>query len=204
MVLAFLLFYVYTRPQDAEKCGKRFVGRYHTVFEISSTEFEYVAESICVTLEMHVFCKRIRYQCSFVSAHQTKSACQPWPILFKCSFSDGRHAVHKNNTGWPSSWAHTSGLNFVPSCALKALRQILTIWDPNLTWKHVHCPCPCGNGDQTIDHVLYQCTILNKQREIFTRNVIKSGKWPARKQEIISRHLKSFLLFLNSINFDLL
>jgi hypothetical protein len=99
MVLAFLLFYVYTRPQDAEKCGKRFVGRYHTVSEISSTEFEYVAESICVTLEMHVFCKRSRYQVSFVSAHQTKSACQPRPILFKCSFSDVRHAVHKNNTG---------------------------------------------------------------------------------------------------------
>jgi hypothetical protein len=64
--------------------------------------------------------------------------------------------------------------------------------------------CPCGNGDQTSDHLLYQCTILNKQREIFKRNVIKSGKWPASKQEIISRHLKSFLLFLNSINFDLL
>jgi hypothetical protein len=60
--------------------------------------------------------------------------------------------------------------------------------------------CPCGNGDQTLDHLLYQCTILNKQREIFKRNVIKSGKWPASKQEIISRQLKSFLLFLNSIN----
>jgi hypothetical protein len=65
-------------------------------------------------------------------------------------------------------------------------------------------PPPCGNGDQTSDHLQYQCAILNKQREIFKRNVIKSGKWPASKQEIISRHLKSFLLFLNSINFDLL
>jgi hypothetical protein len=64
--------------------------------------------------------------------------------------------------------------------------------------------CPCGNRDQTSDHLLYQCAILNKQREIFKRSVIKSGKWPASKQEIISRHLKSFLLFLNSINFDLL
>jgi hypothetical protein len=64
--------------------------------------------------------------------------------------------------------------------------------------------CPCGNGDQTSDPLLHQCAILNKQREIFKRNVLKSGNWPASKQEIISRHIKSFLLFLKSINFDLL
>jgi hypothetical protein len=40
-----------------------------------------------------------------------------------------------------------------------------------------------------------------QRRELFRRSVIKSGKWPASEQEIISRHLKSFLLFLNSINF---
>jgi hypothetical protein len=50
MVLAFLLFYVRTRSQDAAKCGNRFVGRDHAVFEIISNEFEYVDESICVTL----------------------------------------------------------------------------------------------------------------------------------------------------------
>jgi hypothetical protein len=99
MVLAFLLFYVHTRPQDVAKCGNRFVGRDHTVFEIISKEFEYVDESICVTLEMHVFCKRSRYQCSFVSAHHAQSACQPRTILIKCSFLDVRHAVHKKNTG---------------------------------------------------------------------------------------------------------
>jgi hypothetical protein len=64
--------------------------------------------------------------------------------------------------------------------------------------------CPCGNGDQTLEHLLYQFAIPNKQREIFKRNVINSGNWLASKQEIISRHQKSFLLFLKSINFDLL
>jgi len=24
--------------------------------------------------------------------------------------------------------------------------------------------CPCGNGDQTIDHLLYRCSILHTQR----------------------------------------
>jgi hypothetical protein len=31
---------------------------------------------------------------------------------------------------------------------------------------------PCGNGDKTSDRLLYQCAILNKQTEIFKRNVL--------------------------------
>jgi hypothetical protein len=85
MDLSLSLFCDRTRPQDSAKCGSKFVGRDHTVFEIISKEFEYVDESICITLEMYVFCKRSRYQRSFVSVHQTKSACHPRTILVKCS-----------------------------------------------------------------------------------------------------------------------
>ena len=34
-------------------------------------------------------------------------------------------------------------------------------------------------------------------------NVIKSGNWPVKKHELISKYLKLFLLFIKSINFDL-
>ena len=37
-----------------------------------------------------------------------------------------------------------------------------------------HANCPCGNGDQTIEHLLNRCSILHTQREIFKRNVLKS------------------------------
>jgi len=67
-----------------------------------------------------------------------------------------------------------------------------------------HATCPCGKGEQTIDHLINQCLIRHKQREIFKSNVLKSGKWPPSKQKIILKHLKSFLLFLKSINLDLL
>ena len=67
-----------------------------------------------------------------------------------------------------------------------------------------HGTCPCGKGEQTIDHLIHQCLILHKQREIFKSNVLKSGNWPPSKREIISKHLKPFLLFLKSINFELL
>ena len=61
-----------------------------------------------------------------------------------------------------------------------------------------------AKGEQTIDHLIHQCLILHKQREIFKNDVLKSGNWPPSKREIISKHLKPFLLFLKSINFELL
>jgi len=64
-----------------------------------------------------------------------------------------------------------------------------------------HANCPCGKGDQTIEHLLNWFSILHTQTEIFKRNVLKSGNWPASKHELISKHLKSSLLFIKSINF---
>jgi hypothetical protein len=58
-----------------------------------------------------------------------------------------------------------------------------------------HANCPCGNGEQTIEHLLYRCSILHTQREILNRSVLKCGNWPANKHELISKYLKSFLLF---------
>jgi hypothetical protein len=55
-----------------------------------------------------------------------------------------------------------------------------------------HVTCPCGNGNQTVEHILDRCPVLNTQRELFKRNVKKSGNWPANKHELISKHLKSF------------
>jgi hypothetical protein len=39
--------------------------------------------------------------------------------------------------------------------------------------------CPCNKGDQTIDHLLNQCTLLQKERDILKNNILKSGNWPA-------------------------
>jgi len=67
-----------------------------------------------------------------------------------------------------------------------------------------HENCPCGNGDQTIDHLHYQCSILHTQIEILKRSVLKSGNWPAHKHVLISKYPNSFLLFKKSKNFNLL
>jgi hypothetical protein len=62
--------------------------------------------------------------------------------------------------------------------------------------------CPCDNGDQTIDHLCNQCTLLQTQRELLRNNVLKSGNWPVSKEELTTKHLKSFHSFTKSVDFD--
>jgi hypothetical protein len=65
-----------------------------------------------------------------------------------------------------------------------------------------HATSACNKEDQTIDYLINQCTLLQKQRELFRRNVLKSGNWPVRKHEPMTKHLKAFLTFTKSIDFD--
>jgi hypothetical protein len=62
--------------------------------------------------------------------------------------------------------------------------------------------CPRNKEDQTIDHLIYRCTLLHANRELLRVNVQQSGNWPASKQELITKHLKPFLTFTKSINFE--
>jgi Spy/CpxP family protein refolding chaperone len=61
--------------------------------------------------------------------------------------------------------------------------------------------CACEQGDLTIDHLLYHCTLLETQRQNM-KKAIKAGHWPASKQHLISQHRDSFLNILESIDFD--
>jgi len=38
--------------------------------------------------------------------------------------------------------------------------------------------CPCNKGDQTTDHLLYHCTLLQQQSEILEKDTLKFGIWP--------------------------
>jgi hypothetical protein len=43
--------------------------------------------------------------------------------------------------------------------------------------------CACKQGDQTINHLLYQYILLDTQRGTLKKNVVNTGHWPASKQE---------------------
>jgi hypothetical protein len=59
----------------------------------------------------------------------------------------------------------------------------------------------CNKGDQTTDQLLNQGTLLHTQRDFLRKNVSKSGNWPVSKHELITKHLKIFFNFTNSIEF---
>jgi len=63
---------------------------------------------------------------------------------------------------------------------------------------HIHT----HKGDQTTDHLIYQCTLLQQQRGRLEKDTFQHGIWPISKHELITKHLKSFMKFTNSIGYD--
>jgi hypothetical protein len=59
--------------------------------------------------------------------------------------------------------------------------------------------CSCRKGDQTIDHIIYDCAILKEERERLKAVVTKTSVWPTSKRTLIKRHYKDFSKFINSI-----
>ena len=62
--------------------------------------------------------------------------------------------------------------------------------------------CPCNKGDQTMDHLIYPCTLLQQQRGRLKKETYQQGTWPISKHDLITKHLKSFLKLTNSVDFD--
>jgi hypothetical protein len=62
---------------------------------------------------------------------------------------------------------------------------------------------PCrDNNHQIIDHILYECEILNTQTGSLKLTVSTTDSWPANKYTLISRHYTAFKKFINQIHFD--
>ena len=66
--------------------------------------------------------------------------------------------------------------------------------------------CPCGNGNQTSEHILLECTILQEDRERLIAEVAKTDDWPTSKDMLIQKHYKAFAKYtkmmdkINDIN----
>ena len=65
--------------------------------------------------------------------------------------------------------------------------------------------CVCGKNTQSADHILWECGLLQSNRDEFRRLVLQSGgQWPPNKCDLVRKHLKHFSNFVNNINFDIL
>jgi len=61
--------------------------------------------------------------------------------------------------------------------------------------------CSCVNGNQTVDHLLYQYSKLNNEREKLVAYISKEYKWSVKKNELVNKYLKQFTNFRNSIDY---
>jgi len=54
--------------------------------------------------------------------------------------------------------------------------------------------------DQTLEHILNNCTRHKKQRDLLKQEILKTGSWPASNKELTSKHLKPFLKFTKNVD----
>jgi hypothetical protein len=60
--------------------------------------------------------------------------------------------------------------------------------------------CPCANGNQTVEHVIYDCGKLNNDRRKLIADISKDH-WPVGKDVLVNKYLKQITHFINSIDY---
>jgi uncharacterized HAD superfamily protein len=62
--------------------------------------------------------------------------------------------------------------------------------------------CVCTHGDQTADHLIFDCNILDKEREKLIAHTSREEDWPVWKCDLVNKYLKQFTMFTDSIDFE--
>ena len=62
--------------------------------------------------------------------------------------------------------------------------------------------CVCTHGDQTTDHLIFDCDILDKEREKLIARTSREEDWSVRKCDLVNKYLKQFTIFTDSIDFE--
>ncbi|PSN35056.1 hypothetical protein C0J52_22843 [Blattella germanica] len=62
--------------------------------------------------------------------------------------------------------------------------------------------CPCQQGSQTVDHLIFECILLNTERNTPIREILRYENWPPRKNNFITKYCRKFSRFVNSIPFE--
>jgi len=63
--------------------------------------------------------------------------------------------------------------------------------------------CSCKRGEQTIDHVLFDCELVEQERDRLKAAVLRSENWPMSKDILINKYSKNLKKkFTDSLSFD--
>ena len=75
--------------------------------------------------------------------------------------------------------------------------------DPGLHGMIIDDPmCPCNEGEQTVEHLIYVCSILEQRRSTMIKHITtRGGIWPPTNNELMDKYLTVFTEFVKSIDF---
>ena len=62
--------------------------------------------------------------------------------------------------------------------------------------------CPCKTSEQTVDHLIFNSKLLNKEREKLKTVVTRKENWPVQKDKLLKYYTNLFTIFTNAIPFD--
>jgi hypothetical protein len=62
--------------------------------------------------------------------------------------------------------------------------------------------CSCRSAEKTVDHILFDCKLLEQERDKLNSAVLQSENWPVSKNKLINKYNKNFNIFTNNISFD--
>ena len=62
--------------------------------------------------------------------------------------------------------------------------------------------CPCGKGEQTTDHIIYECDRLIKEMDKLKAAITKTNTWSTDKQNLIKINYNEISKFINLITFE--
>jgi len=62
--------------------------------------------------------------------------------------------------------------------------------------------CQCKNGDQTMQHIIFECTIFDQHRDKLKAVVMKTEDWPVRFNKLSTIYYKNFKEYIDSIIWD--
>jgi hypothetical protein len=59
--------------------------------------------------------------------------------------------------------------------------------------------CPCKQGEQSVDHIVYDCKLHDQERGKLKAAIIRPDSWPVNKNKLGVKYYKNFKVFADNI-----
>jgi hypothetical protein len=70
-------------------------------------------------------------------------------------------------------------------------------------YKIIESPmCSCGGGEQTVDHIILDCELVEQERHRLKAEELRTENWPVTEEMLINKYSKYFKKFTDSMSLD--